>query len=107
MAQMSLLYSVIKIVPLMMTLCRIAHFSTILFGCMWAALVIQKAYICAHDTAWEMTQKPQCHLGVSVGIMELVSEYSIPHQVQCNMLKYHWKKLTLYPMVSWWSSRFD
>jgi hypothetical protein len=71
---MSLLYSAIRIIPVMMTLRRIAHFSAILFGCMWAALLIQKVYICAHDTAWEMTRAPQCRLGVPVGILELVSE---------------------------------
>jgi hypothetical protein len=66
---------------------RIAYFCVILFGAMWTALVIQKTYVCAHDTAWERTRAPQCHLGVSVGILELISRCSVPYPVQCNMLK--------------------
>jgi hypothetical protein len=73
-ARMSMLYSVIRIIPPMMLLRRIAYFSAVLFGCMWAALLAQKVYICAHDRAWEMLPAPQCHLGESVGILELVSK---------------------------------
>jgi hypothetical protein len=76
-ARMSLLYSAIRIIPHAMTLRRVAYFCAILFGCMWATLVIQKAYICGHDTAWEDTQKPQCYLGVPVGILELISKCSV------------------------------
>lgn len=71
---MSILYSAIRIIPPMMALRRFAYGCAALFGCMWAALMIQKLYICAHDESWELQKAPQCHLGESVGIMELVSE---------------------------------
>ena len=70
---MSMLYSVIRIIPPMMTLRRIAYFCAVLFGCMWAALLIQKVTICARNRAWEQLPAPQCHLGKSVGIVELIS----------------------------------
>jgi hypothetical protein len=76
---MSMLYSVIRIIPPMMTLRRIAYCCAVLFGCMWAALLTQKVYICAHHRAWERLFAPQCHLGESVGIVELISKYSIDH----------------------------
>jgi hypothetical protein len=76
---MSMLYSVIRIIPPMKLLHRIAYFSAVLFGLMWAGLLIQKLYICANDQAWELLPAPQCHLGESVGIVELVSKYIITH----------------------------
>jgi hypothetical protein len=81
-ARMSILYSVIRIIPLMMSLRRVARFCAVLFGCMWAALLIQKSYICGHDRAWELEKAPQCRLGLSVGILELVSKYSIPYHTR-------------------------
>lgn len=71
---MSMLYSVIRITPPMMPLRRIAYFCAILFGLMWVGLLVQKIYICAHDRSWERLPAPQCHLGESVGILELISK---------------------------------
>jgi len=100
---MSMLYSVIRIIPPMMTLRRIAYCCAVLFGCMWAALLIQKVYICAHHKAWERLPAPQCHLGESVGIMELISKYSITHyeRTRTNMLMTRCEQLTSYPMAYW------
>jgi hypothetical protein len=84
---MSILYSVIRITPPMMTLRRNAYICAVLFGLMWAGLLIQKVYICAHNRAWERLPAPQCHLGKSVGILELISKHSIVHCVQRNILK--------------------
>jgi len=81
---MSLLYSAIRIIPTTtrMTLRRIAYASAILFGCMWLSIIADKLFICIHDTSWEMAKNPQCHLGFSVGILELVSKY----------IHRHWKR---------------
>lgn len=75
---MSMLYSVIRIIPPGMFLRRCAYCCAVLFFCMWAALLTQKTYICGHDRAWELLKLPQCHLGDSVGIVELVSKQRLP-----------------------------
>lgn len=74
-ARMSLLYSAIRIIPPGMFLRKIAYASAVLFGCMWAGLLAQKVYVCAHNRAWERSRTPQCHLGDAVGIIELVTDF--------------------------------
>lgn len=74
---MSMLFSVIRIIPPMISLRRTAYLFAAIFGLMWVGLVVQKAYVCAHDKDWELATVPQCHLGKSVGIYELTCQETL------------------------------
>lgn len=74
-ARMSMLFSVIRIIPHKQPLRRFAFYCAALFVGMWAALLCQKIYICGRDTSWMHLSVPQCHLGKHVGITELVSKW--------------------------------
>ncbi|KZP25344.1 hypothetical protein FIBSPDRAFT_783324 [Athelia psychrophila] len=75
-ARLSMLYSIIRITPPMMRLRRVAYCCGILFVAMWAGLLAQKLYICISDLSWQLKPAPQCHLGQSVAILELVTDFS-------------------------------
>jgi hypothetical protein len=86
---MSILYSTIRIIPKTLGLRRTAYYCAMLFGCMWTALMIQKSIICGRDTVWQRKPQPQCHLGLQVGVLELVSKRSDSDRISCHLLKYH------------------
>ncbi|KAL0576433.1 hypothetical protein V5O48_005538 [Marasmius crinis-equi] len=73
-ARMSIIFSVIRLVPPMMRLRRISNISAILFLLMWIGLLIQKTYICAENKSWYQRDPPQCRLGQGVAINELVTD---------------------------------
>lgn len=70
---MAILCSIIRLIPHMMTLRIHAYMSAVLFGLMWAALIIQKLVICETDTKWKNGPGYQCVLGPAVGGLELAS----------------------------------
>ena len=72
-ARMSILFSIRRIIPRLMTLRRHADICAVLFLCMWIAVLTQKLYICTHDDAWQHKKNVQCILGESVGGLELAS----------------------------------
>ncbi|TFK56501.1 hypothetical protein OE88DRAFT_26630 [Heliocybe sulcata] len=74
-ARMSQLFSVIRLIPEFMKMRKVAYGMVVMFGAMWAALVIQKVVICKQDTSWYNTPKPQCHLGHAVGSTELAMDF--------------------------------
>ncbi|KAA1467758.1 hypothetical protein DENSPDRAFT_351499 [Dentipellis sp. KUC8613] len=73
-SRLSILLSIIRIIPAISNLYRVAQGSVILFVFCWAFLMGQKIYVCTHDRAWLHLHDPQCHLGRGVGIAELVTD---------------------------------
>ncbi|GBE87450.1 hypothetical protein SCP_1101260 [Sparassis crispa] len=73
-ARMSILASILRIIPHMLVLRRYAYAGSFLFLAMWAANIIQKVYICEHHTAWKRLPGVQCVLGNSVGAVELATD---------------------------------
>ncbi|EPQ60159.1 hypothetical protein GLOTRDRAFT_21993, partial [Gloeophyllum trabeum ATCC 11539] len=74
-ARMSQLFSVIRIIPAIMKMRKVAYALAGLFGAMWVALLIQKVVICRRDTSWYHMAKPQCHLGHAVASTELTTDF--------------------------------
>ncbi|KZT27586.1 hypothetical protein NEOLEDRAFT_1176601 [Neolentinus lepideus HHB14362 ss-1] len=74
-ARMSQLFSVVRIIPEIMRMRKIAYGIAGLFGAMWTTLIIQKVYICKRDTSWYREAKPQCHLGHAVASTELATDF--------------------------------
>ena len=77
---MSLLFSVIRIIPPVGRLRIAANLTVGLFACSWIALVIQKVYICRDDASWQSGPTQGCEkLGRTVAITEIcrVSPYTI------------------------------
>ncbi|PCH44855.1 hypothetical protein WOLCODRAFT_139288 [Wolfiporia cocos MD-104 SS10] len=73
-ARMSILFSIMRIIPYLMTLRRYAYASMVLFLAMWLVMLVQKTYVCQHDSAWKHKQGAQCVLGKSVGAVELSTD---------------------------------
>ena len=78
---MSILFSIRRIIPRLMTLRRHADICAVLFLCMWIAVLTQKLYICTHDDAWQHKKNVQCILGESVGGLELASQSPLRHSL--------------------------
>lgn len=72
---MSILASILRIVPSIMTLRRYTHACAFLMLCMWIAMLVQKTYVCEYDTAWKTAPHVQCFLGKPVAAVEFCSMY--------------------------------
>ncbi|KAJ7099692.1 hypothetical protein C8R44DRAFT_682799 [Mycena epipterygia] len=75
-ARMSVIFSVIRIVPSQLKLRKVTAGFAALFGVMWIALLVQKVYRCASDKSWYALEKPQCHLGSGVAAVELFTDFT-------------------------------
>ena len=71
---MSILCSIIRLIPYMMRLRLYAYAAAVAFALMWTALVVLKIAICEADTSWKSKPGAQCVLGPAVGGIELASE---------------------------------
>lgn len=71
---MSILFSIIRLIPSLLKLRIYAHLSAVLFGLMWTALLIHKIAVCESNPAWKQSAGVQCVLGHGVGAFELASE---------------------------------
>lgn len=71
---MSILFSIMRIIPQLMTLRRYTYFGAVLFFGMWLAVLARKLDICTHDQTWQHKKNVQCTLGKSVGALELASQ---------------------------------
>ncbi|EJF63843.1 hypothetical protein DICSQDRAFT_101936 [Dichomitus squalens LYAD-421 SS1] len=74
-SRLSILCSIIRLIPYMMRLRNYAHVFSALFGIMWAALIIIKIVVCETDTAWKKTAGVQCVLGPAVAGIELATDF--------------------------------
>ncbi|KAJ6610479.1 hypothetical protein B0H10DRAFT_2060136 [Mycena sp. CBHHK59/15] len=74
-SRMSVMFSVIRIIPQQFKLRKVTNYFAVLFGVMWAALMAYKLYICASDRSWYAKVKPQCHLGKGVATAELLTDF--------------------------------
>ncbi|KIK61424.1 hypothetical protein GYMLUDRAFT_225119 [Collybiopsis luxurians FD-317 M1] len=73
-ARMSLIFSVIRLIPPLFLLRKITEGTAVVFFLMWAGSLAQKTYVCASDRSWYRLAAPQCHLGEKVAIVELVTD---------------------------------
>ncbi|KAI0938539.1 hypothetical protein AcW1_001753 [Taiwanofungus camphoratus] len=73
-ARMSILFSIMRIIPNLMTLRRYASACAALFIAMWIVMLVQKTYVCEHNTAWKTKPGVQCVLGKAVGAVELATD---------------------------------
>ena len=72
---MAILCSIIRLIPYMMRMRYYAYTAAVLFGCMWAALLILKLYTCETNNTWKLGPGVQCVLGSTVAALELTSTY--------------------------------
>ncbi|KAE9406596.1 hypothetical protein BT96DRAFT_222379 [Gymnopus androsaceus JB14] len=73
-ARMSLIFSVIRLIPPLFKLRKVSEWTAVVFFFMWAGSLTQKTYVCASDRSWYQLAQPQCHLGTKVGIVELITD---------------------------------
>lgn len=74
---MSILYSMIRIIPASLTLRRVTYGIATFFGMMWAAQVIMISVLCTQDRSWESMEHPHCNPGRSVAILEMTSKVPV------------------------------
>ncbi|KAH9923311.1 hypothetical protein B0H21DRAFT_781484 [Amylocystis lapponica] len=72
-ARISILFSVVRIIPFLMVLQKWAYASVAWFFAMWTVMLVQKVYVCEHNDAWKHLPNVQCVLGRSVAAVELFS----------------------------------
>ncbi|KAI0371241.1 hypothetical protein BV20DRAFT_193037 [Pilatotrama ljubarskyi] len=73
-SRMSILFSIIRLIPYLMAMRVHAYFCAVLFGLMWTALIIHKLVVCESNTAWKHLPGVQCVLGHAVGAFELATD---------------------------------
>ncbi|KAF9006842.1 hypothetical protein BDZ89DRAFT_1168584 [Hymenopellis radicata] len=56
----SVLLSTVRLAPPGLVSRQIPFFASILFLMMWGALLIQRIYMCHHDSSWESMDEPRC-----------------------------------------------
>ncbi len=76
-SRLSIAASILRLCPPGSIWRRITFFTSILFGFMWAGLVIMRSYFCGRDSSWHSNPGVQCFLPRSVGTFTLVSEYLV------------------------------
>jgi len=73
-SRMSVIFSVLRIIPPHLRLRKITAGFAALFAMMWMGLLAQKTYRCAKDKSWYHLPSPQCHLGTQVAVLELCTD---------------------------------
>ncbi|ETW81332.1 hypothetical protein HETIRDRAFT_246383, partial [Heterobasidion irregulare TC 32-1] len=73
--RLSIIFSIMRVMPPMMNIRRVTQWFSVLFVLMWMALIVQKAVHCTLDISWQKQAEPQCHLGRAIGITELSADF--------------------------------
>lgn len=73
-ARISILLSIVRLVPPMMTMRRFTLLLLLVFPLITVGLLVQKIYHCASNLAWYHAPGLQCHLGRDVAIAELCTD---------------------------------
>ncbi|KAF9819382.1 hypothetical protein IEO21_02125 [Rhodonia placenta] len=96
-ARMSILASILRIVPSIMTLRRYTHACAFLMLCMWIAMLVQKTYVCEYDTAWKTAPHVQCFLGKPVAAVEFCTDITSDAMLIILALRLIWGVSIPYP----------
>ncbi|KAE9406535.1 hypothetical protein BT96DRAFT_1014773 [Gymnopus androsaceus JB14] len=67
-ARMSLICSIIRLVPPLFTLRRISEWTAVLFSFICVGVLTPKIYVCASDQSWYDMPHPICNVGPEIGI---------------------------------------
>ncbi|KAF5353026.1 hypothetical protein D9757_011864 [Collybiopsis confluens] len=67
--RISLILSIIRLIPPCMSLRKISELATIAFFLLWMSTLTAKVYACASDLSWYQLQNPACRLGGRIGLV--------------------------------------
>ncbi|KAE9403388.1 hypothetical protein BT96DRAFT_489594 [Gymnopus androsaceus JB14] len=73
-ARISLMFSIIRLIPPFFTLRRISEWAAVSFSLACLGILAPKIYTCASDRSWYNMQNPRCMLGPNIGIGELTTD---------------------------------
>ncbi|KAJ8515298.1 hypothetical protein ONZ45_g7276 [Pleurotus djamor] len=73
-ARISISVSILRLCPPGSIWRRVSYFTSVLFGFLWAGLLIYRVWQCGHDSAWHNNPGVQCFLPRSIGVMTLVTD---------------------------------
>ncbi|KAH9941193.1 uncharacterized protein BXZ73DRAFT_98408 [Epithele typhae] len=74
-SRLSILFSIIRLIPTMMRLRIVANICAFAFGFMWIGLVILKLVVCETNTEWKSRKGVQCVLGEAVASVEIATDF--------------------------------
>ncbi|KAE9406582.1 hypothetical protein BT96DRAFT_1051323 [Gymnopus androsaceus JB14] len=83
-ARISLMLSIVRLIPPLFTLRRISEWAAVSFSLICVGILTSKIYVCASDESWYNMPHPQCDLGkIAVGQLHclLTSAMSVVHSV--------------------------
>ncbi|KIK61441.1 hypothetical protein GYMLUDRAFT_120254, partial [Collybiopsis luxurians FD-317 M1] len=67
--RMSLLLSIVRLIPPIFPLRRISEGTAVGFLLMWISMLVVKIYACASDLSWYHLPNPSCTTGVQLAVM--------------------------------------
>ncbi|KAE9406590.1 hypothetical protein BT96DRAFT_222241 [Gymnopus androsaceus JB14] len=74
-ARISLICSIIRLIPPLFTLRRISEWAAVSFSLLCVGILVPKIYVCASDRSWyDMSDSPQCPLGTNIAVVELITD---------------------------------
>ncbi|KAE9403385.1 hypothetical protein BT96DRAFT_767114, partial [Gymnopus androsaceus JB14] len=73
-ARISLMLSIIRLIPPFLTLRRISEWAAVSFSLICLGILVPKMYVCASDRSWYNMRNPRCKLSPNIGIGELTTD---------------------------------
>ncbi|KAE9408412.1 hypothetical protein BT96DRAFT_849516 [Gymnopus androsaceus JB14] len=76
-ARISLMFSIIRLIPSFFTLRRISEWAAVFFSLLCLGILAPKVYICASDRSWYHMPIPRCKVGLknpNIAIGELITD---------------------------------
>jgi len=76
-SRISILFTIVRLTIPGTLIRRVLMYAAIIFGAVWALLLSQLCWICETESSWKSQPHPQCDLGRSVAITQIISKESL------------------------------
>ncbi|KAE9406536.1 hypothetical protein BT96DRAFT_1014774 [Gymnopus androsaceus JB14] len=74
-ARISLMLSIIRLIPSWLTLRRISEWAAVSFSLICVGVLTPKIYVCASDQSWYDMPHPICNVGPKIAIGDLITDF--------------------------------
>jgi len=76
-SRISILFTIVRLTIPGTLIRKVLMYAAIIFGTIWALLFSQLCWICETESGWKSQPHPQCDLGRSVAITQMISKESL------------------------------
>ncbi|KAG2095842.1 hypothetical protein BD769DRAFT_1301839, partial [Suillus cothurnatus] len=73
-SRISILFTIVRLTIPGTLFRRVLIYAAIIFGAVWALLLSQLCWICETESGWKSQPHPQCNLGRSVAITQIITD---------------------------------